>query len=299
MATSKATTDQRANTAADYHWAITMLNSDPELKKLFNKATDPKNNWSPDRFQAELMNTKWFQKHSADQRQALIASKVDPATWNATIAKNAKGLRDSAATMGAVLSDAQVTKMARDSLTMGWNEAQTQDALGAYVRVAASGPNKGQYIGAAGQNAQAMRATAEDNGYTISDKDLAKWTTSIATGDSSVADYQQFMRRQAALSFPSFADELYAGADMKSVANPYITQMANILELDKDTITLQDPTIRRALASRDPKTGKPAAMAMYDFEDSLRQDARWQKTDNAKKSAATTVLGIGRIMGLQ
>lgn len=290
MATKKATADERANTAADYHWAVSMLNSDPELKKLFNKATDPKNAWSAGRFQAELMNTKWFQKHSANQRQALIAAKVDPATWKATIDGNAKSLKDNAATMGAVLSDKQLAKMASDMTTLGWNEAQQRDHLASYVQVAAAGVNKGQYIGAAGQNAQTMRATAENNGYTISDKDLAKWTRSIAAGDSTTDDYQQYMRRQAALTFPSFADELYAGQDMKSVAQPYFNSMAKILELDPDTLDLQDPTIRKALASKDPKTGKPAAMAMYDFEDSLRKDNRWQYTDGAHND----VLGMGR-----
>jgi hypothetical protein len=293
--TSKAVV--RKNTAAEYGWSITLMNSDPELKKLFNSAVT--NTWEPARFQAELKNTKWFKKHSETARAALIAKTVDPGTWKATIESNSKALKDHAASLGAVLSDKQLAKIVSDTTLLGWNPAQQQDAMAKYVTVATAGPNKGQYIGAAGQNAQALRATAENNGYTISDKDLGKWTKAIAAGDSTVDDYQHFMRRQAALSFPSFADELYAGADMKDIANPYINKMAQTLELDPDSINLQDPTISKALASKDPKTGKPTAMAMYDFENSLRSDARWQKTDNAKQAAATTVLGIGRIMGLQ
>lgn len=287
----------RSQTAAEYGWSITMMNSDPELSKLFKKAVA--NTWDPARFGAELKNTKWFKTHSETARNALIAKTVDPATWKATIDSNTKALKDHAASLGAVLSDKQLAKIVGDTTLLGWNASQQQDAMAKYVSVASSGPNKGQYIGGAGANAQALRATAANNGYTINDKDLATWSKSIAAGDSTVDDYQQFMRRQAALSFPSFSDELYAGADMKSVANPYINSMANILEMDPETITLQDPTIRKALASKDPKTGKPAAMAMYDFEDSLRSDSRWQYTDNAKQSAATTVLGIGRMMGLQ
>lgn len=296
MATPKATKDDRAEAAAEYGWSITLMNSDPELKKLFNTAVDK--TWSPDRFGAELKQTKWFQKHSDTARNALVAQTVDPATWKATIESNTKALKDHAASLGAVLSDKQLNKIVSDTTLLGWNASQQQDAMAKYVNVATSGPNKGQYIGAAGQNAQQLRKTAANNGYTINDKDLGKWSKAIAAGDSTVDDYQQFMRRQAALSFPSFSDELYAGNDMKSVAQPYVNSMANILEIDPDSITLQDPTIRKALASKDPKTGKPAAMAMYDFEDSLRQDARWQNTDNAKQTAATTLLGLGQRMGM-
>lgn len=284
--TSKAAV--KANAAADFGWSLTLLNSDPDLKKVFGSAV--KNNWSAARFQAEVQNTNWFKKHSVTARQALISQTTDKATWDATITANNKVLKDHAASLGAVLTDKQLAKMTHDTTVLGWNDSQQQDAMAAYVKIANSGPNKGQYIGSAGKNAMDLKATALNNGYDLSDKNLGKWVTSIAAGDRTTQDFTDFARRQAALTFPSFADELYAGSDMKDLANPYITSMGKILEVDPDKIELSDPTLRKALASKDPKTGKPAAMAMYDFEDSLRQDNRWQYTDNAHDS----VLGMGR-----
>lgn len=304
MAASKAkttaaaagTSDTRANLAASYNWSITLLNSDPELKALFNKAVA--GTWNGDRFGAELKTTNWYQKHSDAWRASQILKTVDPKTWAARIEANTVALRDQAATMGATLSDSELGKIVNDTTTLGWTPSQQQAALSGYVRVATTGTNAGQYLGAAGQQAQQLRATAEANGYKIQDDQLSKWNQSIAAGTSTTGDYEQFMRRQAALTFPSFSQELYAGANMKDLANPYINSMSQILETPATNIDLFDPTIRSALASTNQKTGQPQAMAMYDFENRLRQDPRWQYTTNAKQQAASSVLGITRLMGL-
>lgn len=283
-----AEADRRADAAAMFGWSRSVLNSDKELKKVFDKAVDE--GWSPARFVAEVRDTKWFRKQSAAQRQAAIQKTVDPATWKAQKKAEYSSLKDQAKRMGAVLSYKQLNKIANDAMVLGWNESQINDALANYVRTSTSGSSKGQYMGQAGQNAQALRATADRNGYKIGKDEMARWAKAIARNERTVDDYEQFMRRQAALQFPTFSDELYAGADMRDLANPYINSMANTLEINAADIDLYDPVIRRGLASKDPKTGKPAAMAIYDFEDQLRKDPRWAYTDNAHE----TVLGMGR-----
>jgi hypothetical protein len=288
--------EERENAAASYGWSLALLNSDPELKHAFHQAV--KQGWAPQRFIAEIQDTKWFQKHSAAWRQSEVEKTTDPATWKAKAQQNRASIADLAAKAGAVLSTKQLDKISHNAQMFGWNQAQVTNTLASYVNYATEGPLKGQYIGDAGRNAAALKETARRNGYQISDKDLGKWNKAIAAGSSTVDDYQAFMRRQAALSFPSFTTELEAGADMMDVANPYINSMANILEINPEQIDLHDPTIRRALASKNEKTGKPEAMAMYDFEDSLRKDARWQYTDNAKKQAASMALNLGRLMGV-
>lgn len=280
--------EERENAAASYGWNLALLNSDPDLKKAFRKAV--KEGWSPQRFVAEVQDTKWFTKHSAAWRQSEVERTVDPGTWKAKQKQNRASIADLAAKTGAVLSAKQLAKITDNAMMFGWDNAQIQNNLSQYVNYANEGPLKGQYIGDAGRNADALKETARNNGYHISDKDLGKWNRAIAAGESSVDDYKAFMRRQAALTFPSFATELEAGADMMDIANPYINSMARILELAPNDLDLTNSTIRKALASKNEKTGKPEAMAMYDFEDSLRKDARWAYTDNAH----TEVLGQGR-----
>lgn len=293
---AKPTAADRSNAAADYGWNLALLNSSPDLKKLFNTAVTQ--GYTPARFVAELQDTNWFKSQTAQARQMDIQRTVDPKSYAAGQATLKADLTAQAQSMGAVLSDSQLTKMLADSTTLGWDANQTKAALTSYVNVASSGPNKGQYIGAAGQSQQALLASAQANGYQISDQDMGKWQQSIASGSQTVQDYQQFMRRQAALTYPSFSDELLAGNDMKDVANPYISSMSNLLEIPANQINLSDPTLKKGLASTNAQTGKPTAMSIPDFENTLRQDPRWQMTDNARQTAASTVLALGRTMGL-
>lgn len=282
-----ATSSTRADAAASYGWSLAILNSNSELKKIFDKAV--KAGYTPDRFVAEVRNTKWYQTHSDTWRQNEILRVTDPNTWKQREAAQKAQTSDIAASLGASLTAAQLGQISHNTLMFGWNESQVRDSMVDYVKVASSGPLKGQYIGEAGKNATALQAAAYKNGYRIPDASLTDWNKSIMRGDKSMEDYQQFVRRAAATSFPTFATELMAGADLDEIAAPYKASMARILELNDNEINLFDPTIRKGLASVDDK-GKPAAMPIYDFENSLRSDPRWMKTDNAHKE----VLGLGR-----
>jgi hypothetical protein len=282
-----ASSQKRADAAASYGWSLAILNSDKELKKIFGKAVTA--GYTPDRFVAEVRNTKWYQKHSDTWRQNEILRVTDPTTYKQREAAQRAVTNDVAQALGATLTSAQLDKMAHNTTMFGWNESQIRDSLVDYVHVANSGPLRGQYLGEAGKNAQALQDAAYKNGYKIPDASLNDWNKSIMRGDRTVDDYHQFVRRAAATSFPTFATELLAGADLDEIAAPYKASMARILELNDNEVNLFDPTIRKALASSD-KNGKPAAMPIYDFENSLRSDARWMRTDNAHKE----VLGLGR-----
>jgi len=66
--------------------------------------------------------------------------------------------------------------------------------------------------------------------------------------------------------------------------------MASILEVNADTIDLNDPALRMAI-------GKNGDMNLYDFEKALRKDNRWQYTQNARQEVAGSVLQVLRDFG--
>jgi hypothetical protein len=282
------TAANRADAAANFGFALAVLNSNPELKKAFGSAV--KYGWTPQRFIAEIRDTDWFSKHAETWRKAETLRLTDPATYKDDLAKSRADIRDTAGQMGAVLTDKQLDAFALSSYRFGWTRSQQQDTLATYVHAASGGPLKGQYIGDAGKNAADLQSIALRNGYKIPKGSLGKWNRDIMAGNATVADYEQRIRRQAAAAFPTFADELHAGADLEDLASPYKASMARILEIPESEVTLFDPKIRKALASKDPKSGKPTATPIYDFEDQLRADPRWMKTDNAHAE----VMGLGR-----
>jgi hypothetical protein len=69
--------------------------------------------------------------------------------------------------------------------------------------------------------------------------------------------------------------------------------MANILEIgDPDQIDLNDPTLRMAITDK-------GDMNIYDFKKALKQDNRWQYTENARNEVSTAALNVLRDFGFQ
>ena len=85
---------------------------------------------------------------------------------------------------------------------------------------------------------------------------------------------------------------LNQGYDLQDIYAPYRNQMANILELDPNTIDLNDATLRSAITDK-------GDMNLYDFKKLLKQDNRWQYTATAKEEVSNATLGILRDFGFQ
>jgi hypothetical protein len=60
--------------------------------------------------------------------------------------------------------------------------------------------------------------------------------------------------------------------------------MSQILELPGGSINLFDPTVKKALQYKDPTTGQSTVKPLWQFENELRGDPRWKKTQNAQDS---------------
>ena len=68
--------------------------------------------------------------------------------------------------------------------------------------------------------------------------------------------------------------------------------MSRILELDEGQIDLTDPTLRMAINDKGDTN-------LYDYSKALRQDSRWQYTNNARKEVSNVALRVLKDFGLQ
>ena len=146
--------------------------------------------------------------------------------------------------------------------------------------------------GPAGKYFTEVKNLAAKNGIMLSDAAAVDYATKIAAGKLDGNTAYNTIRESAAAAFPALAEKIKAGIDVKTLADPYIQSMSNILEIPDTGIDLFDPKIRGAMAFTLPD-GKIGTKSIYDFEKELRQDPRWQYTNNARQQAAsvaTTVL---------
>jgi hypothetical protein len=139
---------------------------------------------------------------------------------------------------------------------------------------------------------------AAKNGIMLSDSAATDYANKAVAGLIDADTIYSTLRESAASAFPQLADKIKAGIDLKTLADPYIQSMSNILEIPYTAIDLFDPKIRSAL-SYTQADGKVGTKSIYDFENELRKDVRWQYTNNAKKEVADTTLRVLQDFGFQ
>lgn len=275
----------------EYGFAYNFFKSDDELWDLLQKAI--KNHWSPGRFQAHLQDTKWFKKHSDIWRTNTALKYTDPETFHERLNNYKTQVKALAGRYGADLTQRELDRYAERAYLFGWSEQQIVNHIAKEVH-----PTKaGHYQGQLATVEQQLRETALNNGVRVPPQQLKKWMRQIVRGNSSMEQYQTYIRDLAANTFGAYGREIKSGMDLIDIASPYIQSMADILELNPNDITLYDRTIRRALSYKD-KDGNPAPMSITDFEDSLRYDKRWQYTDNARETMKGYAVELGKLWGV-
>jgi hypothetical protein len=121
--------------------------------------------------------------------------------------------------------------------------------------------------------------------------------TNVLTGKDDIETYKQYVRDQAKSKFPTLVAQLDQGFTVRQLASPYIQTMSNILEIDPNTIGLNDVYVNQALTGLDAE-GKPSTKPLWQFEQDLRKDPRWNFTKNAQDSLMNTTRKVLQDFGL-
>jgi len=82
------------------------------------------------------------------------------------------------------------------------------------------------------------------------------------------------------------------GIDLDTIYSPYKNVMASTLEINPESITLNDPVLRGAIAG-------DKELPIYEFQRQLRKDSRWQYTNQAKEEVSDVALKVLRDFGFQ
>ena len=153
--------------------------------------------------------------------------------------------------------------------------------------------------GAFDQSVTDLRNFALNNGIDLTEDYIGKTAKQIADGQTSMDQVKGDLRdTHIARAYPGFAKQIMAGHDVMDLASPYISAMQNKLEIPNGQVTLKDPTIAKALQTVDDK-GNPTYVPLWQFDQMLKQDSRWQYTQNAWNEVGTQAMNIAQMFGLQ
>lgn len=282
----------RQQMADRYGYAMAFLEHDDELWKLFKEAVNK--TWSVTKFQTELLDTKWFRKHSATYRQGMARKYSDPGEFKFQKRQMTQKIEGLASRYSAVISRDKMHDMAEDAILFGWSDDQMADHLAKFVRR----QRGGHYGGSLASIEEQVKSTAYRNGVKVNKKTQDNWMRQIVRGQATMEEYTNSIRAHAQRTFKAFAQEIAGGMDLADVAAPYLDSAQQILELGPQNIDLFDPRVRKALTNKNEK-GQVVPLGLTEFEESLRKDPRWRHTSNATESVSTAMYEVARMMGLR
>lgn len=277
------TLEQQDEMATSYGWALSVLRSNPELSKLFNDAVA--GTWNQAQFVAHLRNTKWYRTHGEAYRQNEVLKKADPAEFTRRLKQMNATISDQyTALYGQAPSARNLAMFSSTAMAYGYTDAEIHDLVGS-AGLTAQQMKKG-LGGTLGDAERQIRTSLEDYGLDFSDAWIQRQLNYIATGRADATSIVNYLRQGALSKYGAWRDQLDQGMTMKDIADPYRQLMAKVLEVPDQGISLQDPTIQKALQYRTPAKGKvpgaPAQMPLWQFEAQLKADPRWNATQNAQ-----------------
>jgi hypothetical protein len=139
-------------------------------------------------------------------------------------------------------------------------------------------------------SSQLIAETARLNGVTVTPEQMLGYLADIKAGKQ-VGAIQQNIRNIAATGYPDNIKKLIAeGNDLLTVYSPYRKAMATELELNENTIGLEDPSLQAAI-------GPDKEMTLFEYKKALRKDNRWQYTENARQEASSLVSTVLKDFG--
>lgn len=300
--TSTVTASLDSNELAEqYGLSAALINSSPELKKLFNQAVG--GNWSAPLFQAKLKNTKWWKTQSDTLRKYITLKFTDPATWTQNRKEAMYKLNALAVAVGLgnqITASGKPTKLLDaamyNSLALGWADQRVKDWFGTRVTV-----KDGYMQGEAGEVWDKLHNLTYMNGLKFSETWFKNNVVSVVSGKTTVQTLEDYIRKTAAGQYGAYGEQIKAGMNAIDLAAPYIKAAASILELPETDVDLFNPHVSKAMKAKtslEQTAGSGSQMPLWQFETELRNDPLWRKTNNARESMMTVARQVARDFGL-
>jgi|688.fasta_scaffold24501_6 hypothetical protein len=255
----------RATATAENEYALplALINSDPELKALFDEAwIDQKagKEWTQEKFNVRLQGTNWYKTKSEPQR-LYYTLKNDPAQA-AEFARQINEKRSSILSLsranGISLSDQDLDKLANTSLEFGYSEDELTSVMADYIDYKEQDPNAlvGSLTGNAGLAEDGIRDWAKRNMITVSDSWIVGQVRNAAKSGWRIDGAKDSISNMAKQQFSHWADQLDGDTTLDDLAGGFKNLISDEFDEDIDSITFDNKFLKQAMMATDDK-GKP------------------------------------------
>ena len=271
---------------ANLGFTLELINSDTSLQEFIKRVRrymDQNNDRTPTSNELDQIKQgiDWFERLNAVQEEARMLQ-ADPrrrADWNRAQELERENVRNIANNIGVDISDEDVKAIALDARLNGLTEQEIRQRMNPFLQASIAGG--ADLAGRAAEFEREILQWSRRNGLQLTGQTLAKYVQAGVEGRSTMDDVKNDLRRTYLLGqYPAWSDRIEKGFDPAEIAQPYIERMARLLEVDEQEIDLNDQLLQRGMQSIG-QDGKPRVMPLYEFENEIRKDPRWEFTENA------------------
>lgn len=280
-----------------YGFVFTLASAVPDLKAILEQAIAGK--WTADRLTATVESSNWWRTNADTVRHLVTLQATDPATYSRSLANAKELITLKAQQMGRAIDDATAHRLALQTLTenASWDDQRLSMLVTNNTGLRRGDGASRALYGDAAQLHNHMTQVAQNYGVGYSESWLTSWVNEISSGRNSIDGWEAIMRARAKAAFPQFAQQIDAGMTIRDIADPYIATYAQTLEVPETDVTLRDSMIQRALSQSGPDGTTQTAMPMWQFQRQLKDDPRYDRTQQAKDDAFAALGKIGRDFG--
>jgi len=290
-------------------WVIRLLQTTPQLKAIYDQVRNPETGeftYSADYIARLIQNSDWYL-----QNGPIVAAQIGARTkygekyFQDEVNKYKTTISGLAKTIGLNMADplvaAQISVFAESAYYNQWDAANLENQLVKQLGSMAQG-------GAYATMAQDIAEYANLMGFVPSEQDKKSYQTRLlGTVDpvsglrlrSTADEIKAEIRANSAKTYAVYADQINAGSTLWDLTSAQRKRAAALLEVDEKSLSWNDPLLKdgKLFVSVDKETGKLAQRPVWDVDSMVRQDERWQYTNNARATYDKFTYELGRRMG--
>lgn len=243
----------------------------------------------------------WFQARNANQAEFDLAMQ-DPALKReveTALSLNKDKILSWAADRGIEIPPERIDDLALDATRNKWadDSVQLEKNLNIFLREQVKAG--GDVRGTAGDFQTQLLNWSRKNGITLSNDAAAQFVERMSTGAQTLEDAKREIRETYMVgAYPAWADQIRNGLDPDSIVSPYRSAAAQLLEIPEDQLGWNDPILQKAMQGVSAD-GKPSIVPLWEYEQEVRKDPRWQKTDNAYQTYTNVGQDLLRMFGFR
>lgn len=145
-----------------------------------------------------------------------------------------------------------------------------------------------QIGGAVGDTLSSIDEIANDYNAALTVQERGQFAKGLIDGSMTAIDVKKNLAERAKTRYKGLANNINENVSVKALASDYISTMADVLEMDADTIKLGD--VEKAISGDTP-------MSLSDWSMELKKDNRYQFTNRARGEAASLASSAAAAFG--